>query len=250
MASPSALSAAASLLDVAIRALVQSGAPRRTVAAIAAAMTSVLLADARGGTVRGGAAAPPSAAQQRRTKRKKKAAKEKAVLVPDLPRTGDDGDQGTGLGEGLTAEPTSAVASDLSLHLAAVMPQHRCLHCSQDFVSRIALSRHLRQSGHAEFLAPSSLVGDSDSGLSEGTMRSRSPQAANPLSLPGPPLQPDLERQPLQPPPWWQFSQQPLEQGGGPASSDAVVTVVRRVPDVPAPHGTARHGKSRKGPYR
>ena len=120
MASPSALSAAASLLDVAIRALVQSGAPRRTVAAIAAAMTSVLLADVRGGTtVRGGATAPPSAAQQRRKKRKMKAAKEKADLVPDIPCSGDAGVAGSGLGEGLTAEPTSAVASDLSLLPAA-----------------------------------------------------------------------------------------------------------------------------------
>ena len=243
------MSAAASLLDVAIRALVQSGAPRRTVAATIAAMTSVLLADERGGTGRGGAAAPPTAAQQRRTKRKQKAAKER-VLVPGLPRSGDGGDQDPGLGEGLTAEPTSAVASDLSLHLAAVMPQHRCLHCSQHFDSRNALYRHLRQSGHAESLAPRSLDGDSDSGLSDGTLRSRSPQAANPLSLPGPPLPPDLERQPPQPPPWWQFSQQPLEQGGGPASSEAVLTVVRRVVDVPAPHGTAMHGRRRKGPSR
>ena len=229
--------AASSLLDVAIRALVQSGAPRRTVAAIAAAMTSVLLADVRGGaSVRGGATAPPSAAQQRRTKRKQKAAKEKAVLVPDLPSSGDGGDHGAGHGEGRTKMPSSAMASDLSLHLAAVMPQHRCL--------------HLRQSGHAEFLAPSSLDGaNSDSGLSGGTMRSRSPPAANPLSLPVPPLPPDLERQPLQPPPWQQISQQPLEQGGGPASSSAVATVMR-VMDVPAPHGTAMHGRRRKGPSR
>ena len=245
------MSAAASLLDVAIRALVQSGAPRRTVAATIAAMTSVLLADERGGTGRGGAAAPPTAAQQRRTKRKQKAAKERAVLVPGLPCSGDGGDQDPGLGEGFTAEPTSAVASDLSLHPAAVMPQHRCLHCSQLFDSRIALRRHLRQSGHAESLSPSSFDGaHSDSGLSEGTMRFRFPQAANPLSLPGPPLPLDLERQPPQPPPWWQFSQQPLEQGGGPASSEAVLTVVRRVVDVPAPHGTAMHGRRRKGPSR
>ena len=243
--------AASSLLDVAIRALVQSGAPRRTVAATAAAMTSVLLADVRGGaTVRGGAAAPPSAAQQRRTKRKQKAAKEKAVLVPDLPCTGDGGDQGTGHGEGRTTEPTSAVASDLReadgppiLALADVMPQHRCEHCSQDFYSRNALFRHLRQSGHAEFFAPSSLDdADSDSGLSVGTLRSRSPPAANLLSLPMPPPPPDLERQPPQPPPWQQIAQQRLEQGGGPASSSAVTT--------PAPHGPAKHERRRKGPYR
>ena len=140
------MSAAASLLDVAIRALVQSGAPRRTVAATAAAMTSVLLADARGGTVRGGAAAPPSAAQQRRTKRKQKAAKEKAELVPALPSSGDGGDHGTGHGEGRTTEPMSAVASDFS---GEVMPPLRCLHCSQDFHSRNALFGHL-QSVHAE----------------------------------------------------------------------------------------------------
>ena len=246
------MSAAASLLDVAIRALVQSGAPRRTIAATAAAMASVLLADMRGGAhVRGGASAPPSAAQQRRKKRKVKAAKEKAVLVPAIPRSGDDGDQGTGLGEGLTAEPTSAVASDLivadglsPLAPPDVTPHYRCVQCSQNFVSRNSLFRHLRQSGHAEFSAPSSLVDtDSASGI-------LSPPAANLMLLPTPPLPPDLGRQSPQPPPWWQFSQQPLEQGGGPASSDAVVTVVRRVPDVPAPHGTARHGKSRKGPYR
>ena len=236
--------AASSLLDVAIRALVQSGAPRRTVAATAAAMTSVLLADVRGGaTVRGGAAAPPTAAQQRRTKRKQKAAKEKAVLVPDLPSTGDGGDQGTGHGEGRTTEPTSAVASDLReadgppiLALADVMPQHRCEHCSQDFCSRNALFRHLRQSGHAEFLAPSSLD-DADSASGE-----LPPPAANLLLLPSPPPPPDLERQSPQPPPRQQIAQQRLEQGGGPASSSAVTT--------PAPHGPAKHERRRKGPYR
>ena len=242
MVSASAMSAAASLLDVAIRALVQSGAPRRTVAATAAAMTSVLLADARGGTGRGGAAAPPTAAQQRRTKRKQKAAKERAVLVPGLPCSGDGGDQDPGLGEGLTAEPTSAVASDLSLHPAAVMPQHRCLHCSQLFDSRIALRRHLRQSGHAESLSPSSFDGaHSDSGSSEGTMRARSPQAANLMLLPSPPPPPDLVRQspPLPPGPL----STPIRLGH-------VTAVITRIVDVPALHGPAIPGKSRKGPYR
>ena len=249
MASPSALSAAASLLDVAIRALVQSGAPRRTVAAIAAAMTSVLLADARGGTVRGGAAAPPSAAQQRRTTRKKKAAKEKAVLVPALPRTGDDGVQGTGHGEGLTAEPTSAVASDLRgadgpppLVPPDVTPHYRCVQCSQDFASRNALFRHLRQSGHAEFPAPSSL---DDADPASGDLP---PPAANLLLLPPPQPPPDLGRQPPQPPPRQHITPLRLEQGGGPASSSAVTTALRVV-DVPAPHGPAMHGRRRKGPY-
>ena len=241
------MSAAASfLLDVAIRALVQSGAPRRTVAATAAAMTSVLLADVRGGAaVRGGAVAPPSAAQQRRTKRKQKAAKEKAVLVPDLLSTGDGGDQGTGHGEGRTTEPTSAVASDLRevdgppiLVLADVMPQHRCEHCSQDFYSRNALFRHLRESGHAEFFAPRSLDdADSTSGSS-----ALPPPAANLPSLPLPQLPPDLESQPPQPPPVQLIAQQRLEQGGGPASFAADTT--------PAPHGPAKHERRRKGPYR
>ena len=234
MASPSALSAAASLLDVAIRALVQSGAPRRTVAATAAAMTSVLLADARGGTVRGGAAAPPSAAQQRRTKRKQKAAKEKAELVPALPSSGDGGDHGTGHGEGRTTEPMSAVASDFSCE---VMPPLRCLHCSQDFHSRNALFGHL-QSVHAEFLTPSRL----------GVAELLRPAANLPLQ-PVPQLPLDLVRQPPQPPPWQQFAPQRLEQGGGPASSSADTTITRVV-DVPAPHGPAKHGRSRKGPYR
>ena len=128
--------AASSLLDAAIRALVQSGAPRRTVAATVAAMTSVLLADARGGPGHGGTAAPPSAAQLRRKKRKMKAAKEKAVLVPGIPCSGDVGVTGTGLGEGLTAEPTSAVASDFS---GEVTPQLRCTKCNQDFLTRNAL---------------------------------------------------------------------------------------------------------------
>ena len=208
MASPSAMSAAASsLLDVAIRALVQSGAPRRTVAATAAAMTSVLLADVRGGaSVRGGAAAPPTAAQQRRTKRKQKAAKEKAELVPALPSSGDGGDHGTGHGEGRTTEPMSAVASDFSCE---VMPPLRCLHCSQDFHSRNALFGHL-QSVHAE------------------------PRPAAILSL--------------QPPPWQLSAPQRLEQGGGPASS-SVHSSITRVVDVPAPHGPAKPGRSRKGPY-
>ena len=244
--------AASSLFDVAIRALVQSGAPRRTVAATAAAMTSVLLADVRGGAcVRGGAAAPPTAAQQRRTKRKQKAAKENAVLVPDLPSTCDGGDQGTGHGEGRTTKPTSAVASDFSLDLAdgppflalaEVMPQHRCLHCSQDFASRNALFRHLRQSGHAEFFAPSSL---DDADTASGDLP---PPAANLLLLPPPQPPPDLERQPPQPPPRQHITQLRLEQGGGLASSAAVTTALRVV-DVPAPHGPAKHGRRRKGPY-
>ena len=219
-------------------------------------MTSVLLADERGGTGRGGAAAPPTAAQQRRTKRKQKAAKERAVLVPGLPCSGDGGDQDPGLGEGLTAEPTSAVASDLSLHPAAVMPQHRCLHCSQLFDSRNALRRHLRQSGHAESPAPSSFDGaHSDSGRSEGTMRARSrspqaadsasgvtaPPAANLMLLPSPPPPPDLERQSPPLPPGPQST--PIRLGH-------VTALITRIVDVPAPHGPAIPGKSRKGPYR
>ena len=245
------MSAAASLLDVAIRALVQSGAPRRTIAATAAAMASVLLADMRGGAhVRGGASAPPSAAQQRRKKRKVKAAKEKAVLVPAIPRSGDDGDQGTGLGEGFTAEPTSAVASDLivadglsPLAPPDVTPHYRCVQCSQNFVSRNSLFRHLRQSGHAEFSAPSSLD-DADS--ASGVLPL---PAANLSVLPPPQPPPDLERQTPLPPPWQHVAPLRLEQGGGLASSSAVSTALRVV-DVPAPHGPAKHGKSRKGPYR
>ena len=236
MVSASAMSAAASLLDVAIRALVQSGAPRRTVAATAAAMTSVLLADARGGTGRGGAAAPPTAAQQRRTKRKQKAAKERAVLVPGLPSSGDGGDQGPGLGEGLTAEPTSAVAADGT-------PQLQCTKCNQDFPSRNALYRHLRQSGHAEFSALRSLD-DADS--ASGVL---TPPAANLMLLPSPPPPPDLERQLPPPPPRQQVTPLRLGQGGSPARSSAVTTALR-VLDVPAHHGPAIHEKRRKGPYR
>ena len=214
MVSASAMSAAASsLLDAAIRALVQSGAPRRTVAATVAAMTSVLLADARGGPGHGGTAAPPSASKLRRAKRKK-AAKELATLAPGLPRSGDLGAR-SGLGEGLSAEPKSAVASDFS---GEVTPHLRCRHCSLDFLSRNSLFAHL-QSVHAE------------------------PRPAANLSR--------------QPPPWsgtacdpfsWPLSA-PLrpEQGGEPAC--ASVVSIRRVPDVPAPHGTAKPARSRKGPH-
>ena len=70
-------SVSASLLDVAVRAAVLAGAPRRTVAATAAAVaTAVMVAMRNGAGVGGGAADIPTASQLRRTKRKKKVARE------------------------------------------------------------------------------------------------------------------------------------------------------------------------------
>ena len=144
--------------------------------------------------------------------------------------------QGTGLGEGLTAEPTSAVAADDT-------PQLQCTKCNQDFPSRNALYRHLRLSGHADFSALSSLdVADSASGV-------LTPPAASLMLLPSPPPPPDLERQLPPPPPRQQVTPLRLGQGGSPARSSAVTTALR-VPDVPAHHGPAIHEKRRKGPYR
>ena len=166
--------------------------------------------------------------------------KEKAVLIPGIPCSGDVGATGTGLGEGLTAEPTSAVASDFS---GEVTPLLRCTKCNQDFPSRNALYRHLRLSGHADFSALSSLdVADSASGV-------LTPPAASLMLLPSPPPPPDLERQLPPPPPRQQVTPLRLGQGGCPARSSAVTTALR-VPDVPAHHGPAIHEKRRKKQYR
>ena len=73
MASDGGLPAALSIVDVAVRAAVLSGAPRRTVAATAAAVASVVMVELRGRVgARGDAIATLSASQKRRLKHKKK----------------------------------------------------------------------------------------------------------------------------------------------------------------------------------
>lgn len=71
MASNGGLSAAASLVDVAVRAAVASGAPRRTVAATAAAVASAVMAAQHGsGGEVGEAEAPTSKATRKRRRRR------------------------------------------------------------------------------------------------------------------------------------------------------------------------------------
>ena len=91
---------ASALLAEAIRAAVHAGAPRRTVAATAAAVTSVLVAMCGRDGASGDASATskPSASRRRRLKRQKKAAREAAAsasqLQPDRTGAGLDGDLG------------------------------------------------------------------------------------------------------------------------------------------------------------
>lgn len=179
-------SAAASLLDVAIRAAVQAGAPRRTVAATAAAVASVVMVELRGSAgARGDASATPSASQKRRLKRKKKAEKEKVALSPSDPHSKEhDASQGECVGDASAPEFTSMPAT-LTLSsvdeqtpalspLSEVMSPTMCQHCGQDFPSRKKLFLHLKETGHGKFFAPS-CVGDVEAGssLSAGSFYSQ-----------------------------------------------------------------------------
>ena len=182
-------SSAASLLDVAIRAAVQSGAPRRTVAATAAAVASVVMVELRGDAGARGSAVALSASQKRRIKRKKKAEKEKlATSSQSLPNE-EEASHGAGLGEASAVSPASApvapILSPTSGHppllppIAEDMPPNSCQHCGQTFESRNKLFIHLKESGHSQFYAPRS-AGDSASvsGLSAGSLE------ASPTSIP------------------------------------------------------------------
>lgn len=146
---------AASLLDVAIKAAVQAGAPRRTVAATAAAVTSVILA---GGSVNGASGEATeflSTSQQRRAKRKKataKAAKE-AAAAESYGKEPDVGATVTQLGSASGLSASAVLASDLTAGLPdpAPMPRNRCSYCAAEFASRNQLFKHLKDSGHSKF---------------------------------------------------------------------------------------------------
>lgn len=176
MASNGGLSAAASLLDVAIRAAVQSGAPRRTVAATAAAVASVVMVDFRGGGAgASGGASAPSASQRRRTKRKKKADKERAAQA--AARASGQSPQ-PAAGEASPLGEVAELRDALDETVASVRPdvqrppplpantggapRTQCLHCHQVFDSRNALFKHLEESGHGGHYTPST-AGDSES---------------------------------------------------------------------------------------
>ena len=182
MASNSGLPAAASLVDVAVRAAVLSGAPRRTVAATAAAVASVVMVELRGGIVdRGAAKTPPTASQRRRTKRKKKAEKEKLAASSQPLPTADEASHGREPGgaaaDTLAFTPVAPVLGSTAGHppLLALstedVPPTTCQHCGQTFASRNKLFDHLKQTGHSQFFAPRS-AGDSASvsGLSAGSL--------------------------------------------------------------------------------
>ena len=180
MASNNGLPAAASLVDVAVRAAVLAGAPRRTVAATAAAVASVVMVELRGDDGgRGAAKAPLSASKRRRMKRMKKAAKEKATSAQPTP-TGDeasDGRESEGAFADTHASTPAAVLSAPAGHppslapVAEDQPPNACQHCGQAFVSRNKLFEHLKETGHSKFFAPRS-AGDSASisGPSAGSL--------------------------------------------------------------------------------
>lgn len=75
-------------IDVAVKAAVQSGAPRRTVAATAAAVTQVVIAQLHGDADRtsGRADAAPSVSQRRRMKRKRAAERKKLASSSSVPQ--------------------------------------------------------------------------------------------------------------------------------------------------------------------
>ena len=179
-------SAAASLLDVAIRAAVAAGAPRRTVAATAAAVAHVALVELRGGAGAKGGAAAPSASQKRRTKRKKKAAKERLATSPTQPPSGGDADHSVGSGEAQVSAPVVSAPSVPTLNAEQPLPlrpipedtpPNTCAVCSQTFCTRNALHRHLRESGHSKQFAPSS-AGD-DMSISGSSAASIGPSNAS-----------------------------------------------------------------------
>ena len=165
---------AASLVDVAVRAAVQAGAPRRTVAATAAAVaTAVMVAMRNGAGVGGGAAATPTASQLRRIKRKKKVAREAHAAASRQPHDMDAAETKDHFGASENSIPLAqATALDIALQrppplptVAEHLPRNLCQHCGQSFSSRNGLFRHLEDSGHGEFFAPSIIDSASSSGL-------------------------------------------------------------------------------------
>jgi len=166
---------AASLLDVAIRAAVQSGAPRRTVAATAAAVTTSVMMAQRGDTgVCGAAAAKPTASQRRRTKRKKKASREAKAAASPLPQQERSMDvenvHAGGDGTSPSVAPASSPGPTTPLppqqDLSSQMPRNMCQYCGQIFEARNGLFRHLKESGHDQFFAPSAADCESIAGMS------------------------------------------------------------------------------------
>ena len=156
MASNGGSSVAMSLLDVAIRAAVQSGAPRRTVAATAAAVASVVMAEQSRLTRGDPMASTASASQLRRAKRKKaraKSAKEAAdANADDNGRAEVDVTVGGNGDAPSPAAPVMHPSADLGpLPGPAAMPRTRCCYCAQDFPSRGRLFRALRETGHDKF---------------------------------------------------------------------------------------------------
>lgn len=182
-------SSAASLLDVAIRAAVQSGAPRRTVAATAAAVASVVMVELRGDAGARGGATALSASQKRRIKRKMKAEKEKVANSSQSLPNEKEVNHGAGPGDASAVSSASGpVAPTLSTAcghppllapIAEDTPPTSCQHCGQTFDSRNKLFIHLKESGHSKFYAPRS-AGDSASisELSAGSLE------ASPTSIP------------------------------------------------------------------
>ena len=167
-------SLAASLVDVAVRAAVLAGAPRRTVAATAAAVaTAVMVAMRNGAGVGGVAAATPTSSQVRRNKRKRKVAREAQAAASRQPHDMDAAEAKVPAGARETSTlAAQATAFDIALQrppplptVAEHLPRNLCQHCGQSFASRNGLFRHLEDSGHGEFFAPSITDSASGSGL-------------------------------------------------------------------------------------
>jgi len=166
------------LVAEAVRAAVQAGAPRRTVAATAAAVTTSVLAAMRGcvGASGSASAETPSASRRRRIKRKMKAAREAAASAsqPQSDRAGAglDGDVGSHQEE----PPVPAVAEvprpvseqpPLTQPGQENLPRTTCTHCGAEFPSRRKLFEHLRDSGHDKLVDTRSIAcSASDSGIS------------------------------------------------------------------------------------
>ena len=172
--------AAASLVDVAVRAAVAAGAPRRTVASTAAAVASVVMAEMRGGAAARGRATSLSASQKRRIKRKKKAEKDKMAVSSLQPHlivgeagrgdvSGGDLIHATSLPAAL-APDSVVVQPPLPLPTSGGIPRFTCQHCKQAFASRNVLFKHLKESGHSQFFLPSTADSESVSGLSAGSL--------------------------------------------------------------------------------
>ena len=162
---------AASLVDVAVRAAVLAGAPRRTVAATAAAVApAVMVAWRAGAGASGGAAAAPTASQLRRSKRKKKIAREALAAASQQPHDMEVDETKVHSGACDISSPLAqATALDIAATplpaLAEHLPPSLCQHCGQSFSSRNGLFKHLKASGHGNFFAPSTSDSASGSGL-------------------------------------------------------------------------------------